>query len=176
MRKKLFIVFLLAVAVNSSAAQGLSPTHYPRDYCFLGAAAGLPTRPFNNSTGTCGSNYVDVGKTPGRNGMFNNLAFYSMGSIENRDDLQRVSMILNVNNVADTKTAREALVKSAAIISKKILGAEPAGLAAAIRGGQNAAWTTELWRAEVAYRNWPSGLGHDISVRFIPTSAQRQQQ
>jgi hypothetical protein len=100
--------------------------------------------------------------------MLNNLAFYSMSSIELPNRLQRVSLILNINNVAETKVSREVLVKAASAASKRILGAEPAGFSAAIRAGKNSAWTDSEWRTEVVYHDWPTGLGHDISVRFIP--------
>lgn len=158
---------LAAAALNATAA-GLSPTGNPSDYCSIGAEAGLPTRPFNSSTGTCASNYIDVGKALGRGGMVNNLAFYSMSDVGQPNKLQRVSMILNVNNPLESNASREVLVKAASIVSKRILGTEPTGLAAAIRAGKNSAWTNKDWRTEVLYRDWPTGIGHDISVRFIP--------
>lgn len=163
------VVLALITATIDAAAAGLSSVGHPREYCSIGAEVGYPTRPYNSSTGTCASNYTDVGKTPGRNGMLNNLAFYSMSNIEQPNRLQRVSLILNVNNAAETNVSREALVKAAGAASKKILGGEPAGFAVAIRAGKNSVWTGADWRTEVVYRDWPTGLGHDISVRFIPT-------
>ncbi|RSZ58527.1 hypothetical protein HF313_07145 [Massilia atriviolacea] len=157
MNKRTLLTAWCAVVASASSAQGMSPARHPRDYCFLGAEAKLPSRPFNKSTGACASNMIDICKTPGRG-------------------LWRVSLILNVNNAAETKEARAALLTSAAIISKKIVGADQAGLAAAIRKGKNAAWTTSRWRTEGMYDEWSTGLGHDIAVRFTPIDGQKNTQ
>lgn len=173
MRNAVAVALALITATADAAASGLSSAGHPREYCSIGAEIGYPARPYNFSTGACASNYTDVGKTLGRNGMLNNLAFYSMSSIEQPNRLQRVSLILNINNVAETNVSREVLVKAASTASKRILGAEPAGFSAAIRAGKNSAWTDSEWRTEVVYRDWPTGLGHDISVRFIPTGTKQ---
>lgn len=168
--KLFFSVFLLIVSALV-AAEEMTPLSHPRDFCFIGAEAGLPARPFNYRTGSCASNYVDVGVKPGKGGMLNNLAFYSMSRQESVEKLMRVSLILNVNNPSETAASREVLVKAATIAARKVLGAEPAGMAAAIRAGKSSAWTGVKWRTEVVYQNWPTGLGHDISVRFIPAGS-----
>lgn len=162
-------ISLLIFATKSAFSAGIPPTWHPRDYCSIGAEVGYTTRPFN-AMGVCASNMVDIGKTPGRNGMLNNLAFYSVSDTVQPTKLQRVSLILNVNNAAETIAAREYLVRAATAVSKKILGAEPAGFASAIRAGNRAAWTNSEWRTEVVYTDWPTKLGHDISVRFIATN------
>lgn len=174
MRLLLSITAFLSSSVV--AAAGMTPTYHPRDFCLIGAEAGLPTRPFNYRTGGCSSNYVDISTKPGKGGMVNNIAFYSMSREDAIDKLMRVSLILNVNNPADTAASREILIKAATITARRILGVEPAGMAAAIRAGNSSAWTGLNWRTEVVYRNWPTGIGHDISVRFMPTGSDIHQQ
>jgi hypothetical protein len=170
--KALLTIALTIIAGDASAA-GLPSTLHPRHYCALGAAIGYPTRPYNESTGGCASDQVDIGSKPGSAGMVNNLAFYSRsyGYAGQPTKLERVSMILNVNNTTEATAARMELIRVASAVSKNLLGSVPVGLAAAITKGKTATWTNAEWRTDVIYSNWNNGRGYDISIRFTPARA-----
>lgn len=169
---RIFVITLTIAAANASAT-GLPSTLHPREYCAVGAEIGYPTRPYNDSTGGCASEMVDIGSEGSSGGSPNNLAFYSRSQIYagRPTKLERVSMILNVNNAVETTRARHELVRAATAASKRLLGSVPAGLAAAIREGRTATWKNAQWRSEVIYSGWSNGRGHDISVRFTPAGA-----
>ena len=169
---KTVLIALTLAAANASAA-GLPSTLDPREYCAIGAEIGYPTRPYNDSTGGCASEMVAIGAESDGGGLANNLAFYSTSQIHagQPKKLERVSLILNVNNAAETARARNELIRAATAASKRLLGAVPAGFVAAIKEGKTATWKNAQWRSDVIYSSWPNGRGHDISVRFTPAGA-----
>lgn len=166
---RLVMLFCCAVAFSTAKAAPLLPSAHPKTFCELAANLGYPSRGYNPNTGGCASNMTDVTPTSGRNGLANNLAFYSMGEVDSPAKLMRVSLILNVNNVREKAKAHAELARVAGAISTKILGAEPQGLQNAIRQGASRKWVSGEWATEVKYSVWPTGLGHDISVYFRPS-------
>jgi hypothetical protein len=154
------------VTFSSAYAAPLSTSAHPKTFCDLAKDFGYPSRGYNPNTGGCASNMTGVTPTAGKNGLANNLAFYSMSEVDSPEKLMRVSLILNVNNVREKAKAHAELVRVAGAISTKILGTEPQGLQNAIRQGVSRKWVSGEWTTEVKYSVWPTGLGHDISVYF----------
>ena len=169
--KSIFLLFVFvaleATAVTSRAAP-LSPMAHPRTFCELAADAGYPSRGFKEHAGTCASNMADVTPTPGRNGLKNNLAFYSMGHTGNTSKLLRVSLILNVNNVREKAKAHSELARVAKSVAAKLLGEVPPQLGAVVESAGSKTWFSGSWALEVKSNVWPTGLGHDITVYFRP--------
>lgn len=166
------IAFVCCIAAFSSVcAAPLSPSAHPKTFCELSKNLGYPSRGYNPNSGGCASNMIDVTPTPGRNGLRNNLAFYSMGEVDNPVKLMRVSLILNVNNPREKAKAHAELARVAGVVATKILGVEPKGLQNAIRSATSRRWESGEWTTEVKYSVWSTGLGHDISVYFRPSGS-----
>lgn len=169
---------LAAMAIAASAAgpmamaqqAALSPTAHPRTFCELAADLGYPSRGYKDHTGGCASNMIDVTPTPGSNGLNNNLAFYSMGESSNLGRLQRVSLILNVNNTREKAKAQAELARVATGVATKLLGKPPVELSTVIKQAGSRTWTSGVWRVEVKSEVWPTGLGQDTTVYFRPKS------
>lgn len=166
---RLAMFFCGTVVFSTAQSAPLLPSAHPKTFCELAANLGYPSRGYNPNTGGCASNMTDVTPTPGRSGLTNNLAFYSMGEVDSPAKLMRVSLILNVNNVREKAKAHAELARVAGAISTKILGAEPQGLQDAIHQGVSRKWVSGEWATEVKYSVWPTDLGHDISVYFRPS-------
>lgn len=148
----------------------LSPTSHPRTFCELASDLGYPSRGYKDHTGGCASNMIDVTPTAGSNGLNNNLAFYSMGDTDRPGKLQRVSLILNVNNTREKAKAQVELARVASGVATKILGKPPAELASVLRQGGSRTWDSGAWAVEVKTTVWPTGLGQDTTVYFRPKS------
>jgi hypothetical protein len=159
---------IFAVATGTVHAVPMSPKSHPSEFCELAAELGYPSRGFKEHTGACASNMTDVSRSPGRNGLNNNLAFYSMGMPNNSKRLQRVSLILNVNNVRDKTKAHSELARVARSVATKILGEESPQLGQVIQSAGSKAWQVGQWSVEVKTDAWTTGLGYDISVYFRP--------
>lgn len=166
---RLIIFFYCAVAFSDAQATPLLPSAHPKMFCELAGNLGYPSRGYNPNTGGCASNMTDVTPTPGRNGLANNLAFYSRGEADSSAKLKCVSLILNVNNTSEKTKAHMELARVAGAVAAKILGTEPQGLQNAIRQGSSRKWVSGVWTTEVKYSVWPTGLGHDVSVYFRPS-------
>ena len=111
---------------------------------------------------------TDVSPTSGKNGLNNNLAFYSMGKSDDAKKLQRVSLILNVNNVREKAKAHRELSRVAKSVATKILGEPLPQLSAVIEANGSRTWEVGEWSIEVKSDIWPTGLGHDMTVYFRP--------
>lgn len=148
----------------------LSPTSHPRTFCDLASDLGYPSRGYKDHTGGCASNMIDVTPTAGSNGLNNNLAFYSMGDTDQPGRLQRVSVILNVNNTREKAKAHAELTRVASAVATKILGKPPVELASILRQGGSRTWDSGAWTVEVKTSAWPTGLGQDTVVYFRPKS------
>lgn len=153
---------------QGSQAAPLLPSAHPKTFCELARDLGYPSRGYNPATGGCASNMTDVTSNAGRNGLANNLAFYSMGEFDNPAKLMRVSLILNVNNIDERAQAHAELARVAGVVATRILGVEPQNLKNTIRQGSSGEWALSEWTTEVKYSIWPTGHGHDISVHFRP--------
>ena len=161
----------VAVGLTATAQQAvLSPTAHPRTFCEVAADLGYPSRGYQDHTGVCGSKMTDVTPTPGRNGLTNNLAFYSMAKLSTPGKLQRVSLILNVNNTREKTRAQEELARVADGVATKLLGKTPAELSTVIKQAGSKRWTLGVWTVEVKSEVWPTGLGQDTTVYFRPKS------
>ena len=161
---------LWAAAQGTGAlAAGLAANQHPKEYCELAAEAGYPSRGYKAHTGGCSSAMRELSAQEGRNGMANNLAFYAMGTVGQPSKLQRVSLILNVNNEAQTRPARRELSRVSQAVALKLLGQVPPGLEAAVLEGKSRQLgRISGWSVEVVSTPWPTKLGHDINVRFLP--------
>jgi hypothetical protein len=146
----------------------LSPASHPRTFCELASDLGYPSRGYKDHTGGCASNMIEVTPTRGSNGLNNNLAFYSMGETDSPGKLQRVSLILNVNNTREKAKAHAELARVASGVAAKILGKAPTELASILRQGGSRTWDSGAWTVEVKTSVWPTGLGQDTTVYFRP--------
>lgn len=149
---------------------GLSPNQHPRSFCGLAADLGYQSRGYKEATGGCSSPMLDVTPTPGRNGLQNNLAFYSMGDVSSPAKLDRVSLILNVNNVKEKAKAQEELARVATGVSSKLLPQVPADLREVILRAGSKSWAVGAWSVVVKTSVWPTGLGQDTYVYFRPVA------
>lgn len=148
----------------------LSPVSHPRTFCELAADLGYPSRGYKDRTGGCASNMTEVTPNPGRNGLNNNLAFYSMGEVDRPVKLQRVSLILNVNNTREKAKAQAELARVATSVATKILGKPLVEITSVIHQGGSRKWDSGAWTVEVKTEVWPTGLGQDTTVYFRPKS------
>jgi hypothetical protein len=153
----------------SPQTQLLSSGEHPKVYCELAANVGYPSRGYKAATGGCASNYIDVTHAPGPNGLPNNLAFYSTGQDKNPTRLERISLILNVNNSRETTEAHSELARVANSVAAQLMPSIPKELRRTILQGQSSSWATGPWTTEVLTTTWPTGLGHDVTVHFRPT-------
>ena len=85
----------------------------------------------------------------GRSGLQNTLAFYSMSQPDKVQQLDYLSLLLNVNNPQEAKGAYAALMPAATTLSTQVLGEIPKGLEQAIMAGQAKSWKLRGWRAEL---------------------------
>lgn len=170
MKNTLYASMLIALVVTAtpSLSAPLSSKSHPRMFCELAADLGYPSRGFKEHTGGCSSNMTDVSPTSGKNGLNNNLAFYSMGKSDDAKKLQRVSLILNVNNVREKAKAHRELSRVAKSVATKILGEPLPQLSAVIEANGSRTWEVGEWSIEVKSDIWPTGLGHDMTVYFRP--------
>ena len=82
-----------------SQAQGMAPTLHPETFCPLGAKMGMATGPFDKvDFPGCSSPPKAVTANRGRSGLQNTLAFYSMSQPDKVQQLEYLSLLLNVNN------------------------------------------------------------------------------
>lgn len=153
-----------------AAAASLSPKSHPKTFCDLAKDLGYPSRGYKESTGGCASNMIEVTSTPGKGGLRNNLAFYSMGEYDSPSKLQRVSLILNVNNPAEKAPAQAELARVAVALAKKIAGQAPADLNDIILKAKSKTWPTGEWAIDVKTTVWPTGLGQDTTIYFRPAA------
>ena len=80
-------------------AQGMAPTLHPETFCPLGAMMGMATGPFDKvDFPGCSSPPKAVTLNRGRSGLQNTLAFYSMSQPDKVQQLDYLSLLLNVNN------------------------------------------------------------------------------
>jgi len=159
---------LLPILAATAQASQMSPSAHPRTFCELAASAGYPSRGFNAETGGCGSNMKEVTPNAGRNGLTNNLAYYARANSTLPSKLHRVSLILNVNNTLEQAKAHAELLRLANTVGAKIVGATPPDLAAVVVALRSNSWDVGQWSIQVKSEKWPTGLGYDISVFFVP--------
>jgi len=157
---------LILTCAQTSNAAPMSPTAHTRTFCDLAIDLGYASRGYNVNTAGCASDMTPVTPTPGRNGLRNNLAFYSMSTFEESGRLMQVSLILNVNNTHEQVAAHAELARVASGVATKLLGKVPDGLEKAIQGPTIGSWISGEWLVEVRHDTWRTGLGHDITVYF----------
>lgn len=165
----LLISALLTPAIGTAAP--LSANAHPRTFCDLAKDLGYPSRGYKDSTGGCASNMIEVTATPGKGGLRNNLAFYSMGEYDSPSKLQRVSLILNVNNTNEKAPAQAELARVSTAIAKRIVGQAPADMNDVLLKGKSKTWSVGEWAIEVKTTVWPTGLGQDTTVYFRPAAS-----
>ncbi|WP_146219458.1 hypothetical protein [Sphaerotilus hippei] len=159
---------LILLVSESFAGPVLSSKAHPKVFCEMAADLGYPSRGYKERTGGCASDMVDVTPAPGRSGLKNNLAFYSMGAFDEPSRLQRVSLILNVNNVNQKSMALAELVRVASSLSVKLVGIIPVGFAGVLGNAGSKTWSVGEWTVEVKSSVWPTGQGQDTTVYFRP--------
>lgn len=162
----------LFFSISTASASGLPATSHPSIYCSLGAEIGYPSRGYKEHTGGCASNMIDITRTPGENGLRNNLAFYTMGKVNSPSKLERISLILNINNIRQKTLAQRELTRAAKILASKLTGTTPPDISSTITKSSSKTWHTGEWTIEVKSSIWPTGLGQDIAVYFRPSSQQ----
>lgn len=170
MPKSLALVsgLLTAASAVSVHAAGLDPKQSPSAFCDLASDLDYVTRPFNPKTGSCATEMRDVTPTPGKNGLQNNLAYYVMGQLDAPTQLERISLILNINNDTESAKAHAELERVAVPVAKRLLGEEPKGFAAAVKAGKAQSWTSAGWHVQVVPTQRPAKQGRDVSVQFTP--------
>jgi hypothetical protein len=158
------------VQVESSpdAVTLMSSKLHPMSYCDLAADVGYSTRGYKAQSGGCSTQYIDVTTAAGKNGLANNLAYYVLSGDKSEAELYRISLVLNVNNEADSYQAKQEMVRIAKSVFVKIFLTETTRLTDAINTGKSETWTLGEWLVQVKHSSWPSGLGHDVTVNFLP--------
>ena len=153
-----------------SQAQGMAPTLHPETFCPLGAKMGMATGPFDKvDFPGCSSPPKAVTANRGRSGLQNTLAFYSMSQPDKVQQLEYLSLLLNVNNPQEAKGAYAALLPAATTLSVQVLGEIPKGLEQAIMAGQSKSWKSRGWRAELKRKEFsPASNGHQLTYRLYP--------
>jgi len=159
---------LTAATAVSAFAAGLDPRQSPSAFCDLASDLDYVTRPFNQKTGSCATEMRDVTPTPGKNGLQNNLAYYVMGKLDAPTQLERISLILNVNHDGESAKAHAELERVAVPVAKRLLGEEPKGFAAAVKAGKAQSWQSGPWRVQVVPSPKAAKQGRDVSVEFTP--------
>lgn len=167
--KNLFIGGLLCIPAVS-IAQGMAPTLHPESFCSLGAKMGMPTGSFSKvDMPGCSSQPKPVTSNPGRVGLKNTLAFYSFSQHDKVQQLDYLSLMLNVNNAQEAKDAYAALLPAATTLSTEVLGEIPKGLERAIMSGQSRTWKEKRWRVELKRKEFsPASNGHQLTYRLYP--------
>ncbi|CAN7711712.1 hypothetical protein [Variovorax paradoxus] len=164
-RMTLVTAALAAMLPCMAVAQGLKPNQPPKDFCPLGQKIGLPTG--RVSEDGCSSAPYVASPTPGRNGLNNTLAFYSLSEPGKETELLYISLMLNVNNPAEAEIANKMLVTAAEGLAGQVLGKVPPGLVEATRKSRNGTWKSGGWNVEVNRKEWnTSSGGHQVTVRF----------
>lgn len=151
-------------------AQGMAPNLHPESFCPLGAKMGMPTGAFSKvDFPGCSSQPKPVTLNPGRAGLKNTLAFYSLSQPDKVQQLDYLSLMLNVNNPEEAKGAYAALLPAATTLSTAVLGMIPKGLEQAVMAGQSKIWKTSRWRAELRRKEFsPASNGHQLTYRLYP--------
>ena len=166
---RILVTLLLIPASTALAGPPMSPKAHPRTFCDLAIDLGYPSRGYKENTGGCASNMTEVTPSAGKNGLNNNLAFYSMGHTEAPSKLQRVSLILNVNNIKQKAKAQAELFRVARGLANKIVGQMPADFESVVQNAKSKTWPIGEWTIEVNSSVWRTGLGQDTTIYFRPS-------
>lgn len=154
---------LTATAATALANPGTLPANlHPRAYCALAKDSGLPSRkPYSEASGTCGSDRQQVTPTPGVAGLRQLGVFYAvLGATDNPRTLDRLSLVLNVNNVKEGDAAKKALAQYAEQLGHPRLWGDPTtDLASAVIQGKPKSWRLPAWHVEVAREDFENKKG-----------------
>jgi hypothetical protein len=142
----------------------------PEEACGYLADQGLAGRKWWNDYEQdygCASNYRQIG--PG-GPLPNNLAYYGEGT---KNTVERLWLVLNVNNRAEANSGREALLKAAQALSERVTSHKlPSEISRAILRTDKASARLGITSVEVLRIdwpkgiNWPAGKGYEIKVIF----------
>lgn len=148
-------------------ASDLSTSRNTREFCNLAEEFGYKSKGYKSSSGGCGTQMVEISK-PGKNGLGNNLAYYSNGTLENPEKLDYLSFILNVNNIKDKESAQKELSLVSSKVGLKILGKMPNDFEKIVIDGKSKSWIENGWEIKVQTTVWPTGQGQDTRILFSP--------
>ena len=163
---------LATIAAGAVASPGPFPANlHPRAYCALAKDSGLPSRkPYSEASGTCGSDRKQVTPTPGVAGLHNSVFYAVLGATDNPRTLDRLSLVLNVNNVKEGDAAKKALAQYAEQLATRVFGeTRPPDLASAVIQGKPKSWRLPAWHVEVAREDFENKKGYTLYVRLIPS-------
>jgi len=97
-------------------------------------------------------------------GLKNNLTFYVSGT---ETHVQRLKLLLNVNNASEAGAAHGEMLKAAKVLSKKALGEElPKAIQSAIKTGQDASIKVGSKEIELIREVWKTGKGYNMQLNI----------
>ncbi|WP_311221444.1 MULTISPECIES: hypothetical protein [unclassified Acidovorax] len=167
------LTIIAAGFISSSAiGHGLSSDAPTPSFCLIGAELGLPAGKYTvNDIPGCSSPPRPVTPTVNAAGLQNTLAFYALGDFGNPNQLDRITLMLNVNVRSEAKAAYPLLQRAALQAAARLLGDNfvPKGIEAAVLSGGTHRWKVKTWEVEVKRTDWrPNSNGHQVTVRFTP--------
>lgn len=105
---------------NVNVADALTnPSQFCKDLSRIASSKSSKYRRMDKDSFTCGTSYLDVG--PDTQRLPNNLSIYARGSSER---IQRVRLMLNVNNKSTFKTTLTEFTKQSQLLYRTIFGGE----------------------------------------------------
>lgn len=164
--KKYSLIFLVFLCNNALAkipnSQDLNST------CLIMEDQGLSGRSITNNTlwrnyyendYGCNSTYKKL-KASAPYILENNIAFYIVGS---KHQINKIYLVLNVNDKAEQVSAINELKKSSSILYKRIIGKElPKDLVTAIQNSQPLKKAIGDYKVEVKRIDWPTNKGYEL--------------
>ena len=166
--KKTIVAHAFFASFSIASAASLDATSHPKEFCNLASDLGYSSRPYKEITGRCASQMINVTPNPGGNGLKNNLAYYVSALDSNKNKLDYISLILNVNNKKQKSKANLELAKVSISVLNKINGKAPNDFHEVIKNGGSKNWIKGNWKIEVKTTIWPTGQGQDTRVEFSP--------
>ena len=95
--KKTIVAHAFFASFSIASAASLDATSHPKEFCNLASDLGYSSRPYKEITGRCASQMINVTPNPGGNGLKNNLADCCSAWDSNKNKVDYISLLLNVN-------------------------------------------------------------------------------
>lgn len=152
---------MLLLSFGQAIAASMPP---PESACTMLNDFGLKTRGWKDLGGGmygCSSPYNDIGTGYP---LANNLAYYVTGT---KAGLQRVKLVVNVNNKAQGSEALRELSAAARLLTLRLTGgALSPSLNESILKGRKAKASVRGVNVEIVRDNWANGNGYEVQVIY----------